>query len=75
MSNAKKTWKDLIEIIGTRKKHGEEIALNINDTITSDPKLNSFFTSVADNIRKTSFIKKKGFGSFLKNKAFFFYTN
>ena len=63
MSNAKKTWKALKEIIGTQKKHGEEITLNINDTITSDPKLlseefNSFFTSVAGNIRKKSLMKK-----------------
>ena len=70
-SNIRKIWQGIKEIISLKScQNSKPISLRINDSITSDPNLvansfNSFFSSIADNIRSKIPNCDKHYTSFL----------
>ena len=81
IKNSKQTWKGIREIIQNNKvDKSNNISLNINDTLVSDPNIvtnsfNDFFTSIANKIRNKITPSRKNFKQYLKNSpnnSFFF---
>ena len=73
LQNAAEVWKGINSIVSIKKQMSSAtITLNINGEDTSDPKkvtqeFNSFFTSIAENIKKGIPKSSKNFRNFLKN--------
>ena len=68
--NARNTWKGIRELINNKKSFPPNLHLNINDSLEDDKVIianhfNTYFTSVADNIRSNVPITSTKFGDFL----------
>ena len=76
MKNSKNIWKGIHDLINMKKDKTDvnKISLNLNGQNTTDLKrvadeFNSYFTSVADEIRKKIPRSKKDFKSYLRNRT------
>ena len=70
--NLKKTWEGVREIISKSSKCKEEINLNLNGELTSDPVLvteafNNYFSTIADKLREKVPQTSQHFSKWLKN--------
>lgn len=71
--NIRKIWKGVKEIVSLKSSStSKPISLRIDDIVTSNPNIvansfNSYFSSVADNIRSKIPVSDKNFTSFLKH--------
>ena len=69
INNSKNIWKGIKEIIHNKKSSQSNISLNINNCLESNPEIvanhfNTFFTSIANEIRSDILPSNKNFKSF-----------